>query len=108
MTCEHCTRARAGIWCGYLSTCSECIARTLARSLHAFNALHDRGTGDRDELRQAILRALPGIDYAEACRMVRGWWKADRAMASANSAATTDRARARFVAKEPVRRQFKA
>jgi|GEM_PF-1561612 len=77
MTCDHCTRARAGIWCGYLSTCTECVARALARSLHAFNALHDRGTGDRDELRQAIQRALPGIDYATARRMVWAWWQHD-------------------------------
>lgn len=83
MTCEHCTRARAGIWCGYMANCSDCIARALARSLHAFNALHDRGTGDRDELRQAILRALPGIDYAAARRMVWQWWLHDHPDAKA-------------------------
>lgn len=83
MTCDHCTRARSGIWGGYLSTCSECIARALARSLHAFNALHPRGSQEREPLREAIQRALPNIDYAAARRMVWQWWLHDHPDAKA-------------------------
>ena len=47
MTCEDCTRTRAGLWCGYSASCLDCTARAIARSLPAFNALHNRGTGNR-------------------------------------------------------------
>ena len=83
MSCDHCDRARAGIWCGYASSCDECVGRALARSLHAFNALHPRGSRDREPLREAIQRALPGIDYATARRMVWQWWLHDHPDAKA-------------------------
>lgn len=76
--CEDCTRSRAGLWCGYRSTCADCTARVIARSLPAFNALHQRGNGDRQDLRDAISRAMPNTDAAEARRMVWAWWQHDQ------------------------------
>ena len=75
--CEDCTRSRAGLWCGYRTNCDDCTARAIARSLSAFNALHERGNGDRQELREAILRAMPNTEYATARRMVWAWWQHD-------------------------------
>lgn len=75
--CEDCTRSRAGLWCGYRANCADCTARAIARSLSAFNALHNRGSGDRDDLRTAILRAMPNTEYATARRMVLAWWQHD-------------------------------
>ena len=46
--CPDCTASRAGKWCGYRSRCPDCIARAVARSLPAFNALHPRGDRDRE------------------------------------------------------------
>lgn len=75
--CEDCTRSRAGLWCGYRTNCDDCTARAIARSLSAFNALHERGNGDRQELREAILRAMPNTEYVTARRMVWAWWQHD-------------------------------
>lgn len=77
MTCDDCERTRAGLWCGYSSACMDCTARAIARSLPAFNALHNRGSGNRDDLREAILRAMPNTEYATARRMVWAWWQHD-------------------------------
>lgn len=76
-SCEDCTRSRAGLWCGYRTNCDDCTARAIARSLSAFNALHERGNGDRQELREAILRAMPNTEYVTARRMVWAWWQHD-------------------------------
>lgn len=75
--CTDCTRSRAGLWCGYMPTCQECTARAIARSLPAFNAIHPRGTGERDPLRDLIRRAMPKTKAAEARRMVWDWWQHD-------------------------------
>ena len=75
--CEYCTRSRAGLWCGYSANCDDCTARAIARSLSAFNALHNRGPGNRHDLREAILRAMPNTEYATARRMVWAWWQHD-------------------------------
>lgn len=77
MSCDDCTRSRAGLWCGYRSTCQDCAARAIARSLPAFNALHPRGKRDPELLRDAIQRAMPGADCAIARRMVWAWWRRD-------------------------------
>lgn len=77
MSCDDCTRTRAGLWCGYASSCLDCTARAIARSLPAFNALHNRGTGNRHDLREAILRAMPNTEYTAARRMVWAWWQHD-------------------------------
>lgn len=92
MSCDDCTRSRAGLWCGYRSTCIDCTARAIARSLPAFNALHNRGTGNRDDLREAIQRAMPDTEYTAARRMVWAWWQHDQA---------THVARARLPTQEP-------
>lgn len=75
--CEDCTRSRAGLWCGYGASCQDCTARAIARSLPAFNALHTRGSGSRDDLRDAIQRAMPTTEYTAARRMVWAWWQHD-------------------------------
>ncbi len=77
MSCDNCSRAKSGIWCGYSARCTGCTARALARSMPAFQALHPNGSGDRDDLRDAIQRAMPGTDYATARRMVWDWWLHD-------------------------------
>jgi len=83
--CPDCTRSRAGLWCGYMATCADCMARAVARSLPAFNALHERGSGERGPLRDAIQRAMPTTDYATARRMVWAWWQHDHPDAKAHT-----------------------
>ncbi len=85
--CPDCTRSRAGLWCGYNYACPDCCARAVARSLPAFEALHQRGTGERDPLRAAIQRAMPTTDYATARRMVWAWWQHDHPEALAHAPA---------------------
>lgn len=85
MTCPDCTRSRAGLWCGYFNGCPDCAARAVARSLPAFNALHPRGTGEREPLRDAIRRAMPNTDATEARRMVWAWWQNDHPEAKAHA-----------------------
>ena len=89
MTCQDCTKARAGMWCGYRYSCPDCCARAVARGLPAFNALHPRGTGDRDELRDVITRAMPNTEYAAARRQVWAWWLHDHPDAQAHAPART-------------------
>lgn len=86
MTCPDCTTARAGLWCGYRYSCADCCARAVARSLPAFDALHPRGTGERDPLRAAIQRAMPHTEYTAARRMVWAWWLHDHPDAKAHTA----------------------
>ncbi|MEY5097745.1 MAG: hypothetical protein RJA36_464, partial [Pseudomonadota bacterium] len=83
--CEDRTRSRAGLWCGYSAKCQDCTARAIARSLPAFNALHNRGAGNRHGLREAILRAMPNTEYAAARRMVWAWWQHDHPEAKAHA-----------------------
>ena len=77
MTCPDCDRSRAGMWCGYSASCTDCKARAIARSLDAFNALDPRGSRARDPLRELIQRAIPDADYATARRKVWEWWLHD-------------------------------
>jgi len=77
VSCDFCAAARVGLFHGYRASCADCTARALARSLPAFNALHNRGTGNRHDLREAILRAMPNTEYATARRMVWAWWQHD-------------------------------
>jgi hypothetical protein len=79
MACDHCTRARAGVWHGqYDAACEGCCARSLARSLAGFNALHAHGSGDKMALQDLIVRNLPKLPYADARRSVWEWWLSDR------------------------------
>lgn len=89
MSCDNCTRATAGMWGGYTAACHECAARAIARSLDAFNALSPRGTGQGQELRDLIRRALPAVPFDAAKAMVWRWWKHDHPAA----AKTTDKAK---------------
>ena len=82
MTCPDCTQARAGMWHGYRASCAECQARALARSPAAAAAINAQpGTQaaitDRQALADAIRRAMPETEPAEARRMVWGWWRVD-------------------------------
>ena len=86
MTCTDCTRSRAGLWCGYRTSCADCAARAIARSLPAFNALHPRGDGQRDPLRDVIRRAMPETDPSQARRMVWSWWQHDHPDAKVHAA----------------------
>lgn len=75
--CEHCRRARAGVWGSYYTGCTSCRARLLARSLAASEALDPARGGDARELRAATARVLDMIPYGEARELVLGWWKSD-------------------------------
>jgi hypothetical protein len=72
--CPDCDKARAGIWCGYANLCHGCIARAIARSQAAFNAIRKN---DPDELRDAIARLFPNLPYKDARQLVFDWWQAD-------------------------------
>ena len=81
-TCPDCTQARAGQWFGYRSGCADCQARALARSPQAAAAIGAKpGTQAaivaRDTLAEAIRRAMPETDAAEARGMVWAWWLHD-------------------------------
>lgn len=76
-TCPDCTQARAGQWCGYRASCAECRARALARSPVAAAAIQSQDAAARTALADAIRRAMPDTDAAEARRMVWAWWKHD-------------------------------
>lgn len=53
------------------------MARLVARSQHAFHAMHENGNGDKGPLRDLIKRVLTGIPEAEAKALVWHWWKID-------------------------------
>ena len=72
--CSDCTKARAGMWCGYCYVCNDCSARAVARSVTAFEAVQSRDSGD---LRAMLARALPGMSYEAARDMVWAWWRLD-------------------------------
>lgn len=84
--CTDCDKAKAGMWCGYSAGCTECQARSVARCLDAFNALHPKGTGDRDGLRMVIERVMTTVPYPDARRAVWRWWLIDHPDAKAHSA----------------------
>ena len=82
MSCTDCTQARADMWHGYRAGCAECQARALARgplAAAAINAKPDTqaAIAGRQALADAIRRAMPSTDPAEARRMVWAWWKHD-------------------------------
>jgi hypothetical protein len=76
--CDDCTTARVRTWGIYRADCHGCVARSIARSLTAFNALHPKGTRDVESLRDMVARLLPAVPTAEARRMVSEWWQHDR------------------------------
>lgn len=76
--CQDCTQAKAQRWWGgYSAACTTCSARAIARSLAAFNALHEHGNGNRDDLRDMVARMLPDMGPVEAKRAVMAWWRHD-------------------------------
>lgn len=77
-SCPDCTEARIRTWGGYTQSCLGCIARSAARSLDAWHALHEKGSGDKEALREQIARRMPGCAYSEARRMVFDWWQHDQ------------------------------
>ena len=77
LRCQHCDRARAGVGCGYQlhpAPCSECVARSVARSLVTFEAVKTRDTA---ELRETLARVLPALPFERSSAMVREWWQMD-------------------------------
>ena len=76
-TCDHCDRARQGIGTGYQMgprPCLDCIARSVARSMVAFEAVRTR---DTTELRRTLERVLPAMPFERSRAMVSEWWKLD-------------------------------
>ena len=73
--CPDCTKARAGPWGGYTATCHGCLARLVAVSPQAFNALDPRGSGDRKPLGDLVDRVMEGMSRGDAVRLVREWFK---------------------------------
>ena len=86
MTCPDCTRSRAGLWCGYRASCADCQARALARSPAAAAAIQSQDPTARTALADAIRRAMPDTDPAQARRMVWAWWLHDHPDAKAHAA----------------------
>ena len=74
MTCDDCTRAKAGLWGGYRRSCHGCTARAIARSQATHQAIREN---DPAELRAMIGRLLPEMPYAEARELVWEWWQQD-------------------------------
>lgn len=78
--CPECAQAKARRWHGiYMANCTGCSARAAARSLAAFNALDPRGNGDKEPLRELVLRVLPKLGMKQAREAVWTWWQIDHA-----------------------------
>ena len=75
--CECCAKARAGIWGTYHATCRGCRARSVARSLAAFDALDPAGTGDKEPIRELTARVLRDMPLKAARQAVMDWWAID-------------------------------
>lgn len=73
--CRDCAAAKAGPWGGYTATCHGCLARLVAVSPQAFNALDPRGSGDRKPLGDLVDRVMEGMPRGDAVRLVREWFK---------------------------------
>jgi hypothetical protein len=73
------------MWRGYSAGCQQCVARAIARSLDAFNALHPNGTKNRGPLRELIERAMRDVAYPDARRAVWVWWLHDHPEAKAHA-----------------------
>lgn len=77
--CRHCNQALSGPMAGSgykypPQPCSNCMARAVARSMVAHDAVRTR---DTTELRETLARTLPGLTYEQAAAMVRKWWQHD-------------------------------
>lgn len=75
--CDYCAAARVRSCGMYRIGCHGCIARSIARSLAAFNSLDPKGTGDKEALRAAVARMLPSVPVKDARQMVMVWWRED-------------------------------
>lgn len=76
--CKDCTAAKAGPWGGYTATCHGCLARLVAVSPQAFNALDPRGSGDRKPLGDLVDQVMEGMPRGDAVRLVREWFRLGR------------------------------
>ena len=76
-TCDCCERARAGIWGTGYAACQGCRARSVARSLAAFDALDLAGNGDKEPLRELTARVLRDMPLKAARQAVMDWWAVD-------------------------------
>ena len=80
--CDHCTRAKAGIWGGIQAKCRGCRARLIARAQAMFRVMTGRGCTEeerkaaRREVRDQIVRGL-GVTFEEGKPLVMTWWRID-------------------------------
>ena len=82
--CANCANAIAmPLWAGFNAACLECIARHVARSPQAFDALSPRGNKRGQPLLDLIATELPQKPMAEAKAMVWRWWKREQQRAVA-------------------------
>jgi hypothetical protein len=78
--CAECMLARDRVWHGlYANWCDGCMARAIARSHAAFDALHERGKKDVRGLREIVARCMPEVPFEDARRLVWEWWQLDHA-----------------------------
>lgn len=82
--CEHCTKARDGVWCGYHARCIGCAARAAARCFVTFDAVRTRNA---DGMRDLLGRVLPSMPYQTARALVLGWWAVDHPKTSRSAGA---------------------
>lgn len=83
--CPDCTEAKARTWSLYRKGCHGChgcTARSIARSLTAFNALSAKGTGERKPLSDMVDKLMATVPRDDAVRMVRDWYRHDRSVAA--------------------------
>jgi hypothetical protein len=80
--CPDCTKARAGVWPLYRSNCHGCVARQIARSQEAWNAMHPAGTLEVEPLSAMVDRMMADVPRDQAADMVREWVRHDRRWAA--------------------------
>lgn len=89
MRCGACAQAICG-GAEYRIGCMGCAARAIARS-HVMQQAMDSSLPQMDrlqagsELRQAISRAMPHVQYDEARAAVLSWWRADEPVRAART-----------------------
>ncbi len=78
-TCTDCATARLRTWGQYsIPSCNGCVARSIARSLVAFEALKHGATSEAlNRLREVVARRMPRVATDQARKLVGDWWRHD-------------------------------
>lgn len=76
--CPDCTKAKVRTWPMYRSNCHGCVARQIARSQEAWNAMHPAGTGEVGPLSALVDRLMADVPRDQAADMVREWVRLGR------------------------------